>query len=77
MKKTLLSFIAMLLSLQLALAQRQVTGTVTAEGSKEPLIGATVMVKETKSGTLTDVDGKFSVTAPDNATTLVISYIGF
>ena len=67
----------MLLSLQLALAQRQVTGTVTAEGSKEPLIGATVMVKETKSGTLTDVDGKFSVTAPDNATTLVISYIGF
>jgi TonB-linked SusC/RagA family outer membrane protein len=77
MKKTLLSFIAMLLSLQLALAQRQVTGTVTAEGSKEPLIGATVMVKETKSGTLTDVDGKFSIQAPENATTLVISYIGF
>lgn len=77
MKKTLLSFIAMLLSLQLALAQRQVTGTVTAEGSKEPLIGATVMVKETKSGTLTDVDGKFSISAPENATTLVISYIGF
>lgn len=77
MKKTLLSFIAMLLSLQLALAQRQVTGTVTAEGSKEPLIGATVMVKETKSGTLTDVEGKFSIAAPENATTLVISYIGF
>ena len=42
----------------------------------EPLIGATIQVKETKAGTVTDIDGNFQLNAPANGT-LVISYVGF
>lgn len=42
----------------------------------EPLIGATVKVKNSKEGGVTDLDGNFSVDAPYNAT-LVVSYIGY
>ena len=77
MKKTLLSFIAMLLSLQLAFAQRQVTGTVTGGDNNEPLIGASVAVMGTKIGAIADVNGKFTISVPDNATTLQVSFIGY
>ena len=52
-----------------------VTGTVTDENG-EPLIGASVFVKGTTEGAITDLDGEFSVTVPEDAT-LVISYIGY
>lgn len=52
----------------------QVNGNVLAEG--EPVIGATIMVKDLLTGTVTDIDGNFSLEAPSNAT-LVISYIGY
>lgn len=52
-----------------------VTGTVTDENG-EPLIGASVFVKGTTEGAITDIDGKFSVSVPGDAT-LVISYIGY
>ena len=42
----------------------------------EPVIGATVMVKDLLTGTATDIDGNFTLEAPSNAT-LVISYIGY
>lgn len=77
MKKTLLSFIVMLLSLQLAFAQRQVTGTVRGGDNNEPLIGASVLVTGTKVGVITNVDGKFSIAVPENASTLQISFIGY
>lgn len=77
MKKTLLSFIVMLLSLQLIYAQRQVTGTVRGGDNNEPLIGASVLVTGTKVGTITDANGKFSVAVPENASTLQISFIGY
>ncbi len=58
-----------------AVAQgNKVTGVVK-DSKGEPLIGATVMVKGTKHGTATDLDGKFSVNAAPGST-LVISYIG-
>ena len=41
-----------------------------------PIPGVTVMVKGTTVGALTDVNGKYSITVPANATTLVFSYIG-
>ncbi len=53
----------------------QVTGTVTEEGG-EPAIGVTVLVKGTSTGTVTDVDGKYSLAAPSEGT-LVFSCIGF
>ena len=58
-------------------AQTQtVKGVVTSAADGEPLIGATVMVKETKAGTVTDFDGNF-VTKAAKGQTLVISYIGY
>src|SRR6476620_5936175 len=54
---------------------RKITGTVTDE-RQVPLVGATVSAKGTKVATTTDVNGKFSLNAPSNVTTLVISYVG-
>ena len=53
-----------------------VTGTVTGTDSNEPLIGATIQVKGTSTGTTTDFDGKYEITADENAT-MVISYTGY
>jgi TonB-linked SusC/RagA family outer membrane protein len=54
-----------------------ITGTVTSSVQGEGAIpGVTITVKGTTVGAITDVNGKFSVTAPANATTLILSYIG-
>ncbi|MDY5257818.1 MAG: TonB-dependent receptor [Prevotella sp.] len=50
-------------------------GTVTDENN-EPIIGATIMVQGEKAGAVTDLDGKFSISAPAG-TSLSISYIGY
>lgn len=55
-------------------AQTRVQGTVLDE-TGEPLIGATVQIKGTSQGTITDGDGHFTLSAPSNGV-LVISYIG-
>ena len=53
-----------------------VKGVVTSAADGEPLIGATVMVKETKAGTVTDLDGNYT-TKVAQGQTLVVSYIGY
>ncbi len=59
-----------------ALAQNQtVTGTVLDE-TGEPIIGATVTVKGTKTTTITDIDGNYKLSVPKGAK-VVISYIGY
>lgn len=55
--------------------QKKVTGMVKDENG-EAVIGASVVVKGTSVGTITDIDGNFSLDAPQNAV-LTISYIGF
>jgi TonB-linked SusC/RagA family outer membrane protein len=56
---------------------RVITGTVTSSVEGEgPIPGVTVLVKGTTIGAITDVDGKYSLTVPANATTLIFSYIG-
>ena len=75
MKKFLMALLCVLLSATTALAQNNVTGTVVDEAG-EPVIGASVMVKGTKTGTVTDVDGKFSLVNVQGKT-LVVSYIGY
>lgn len=54
---------------------KQLTGTVFDQ-SGEPVIGATVLLKGTSIGTVTGMDGDFSINVPENGT-LVISYIGY
>mgnify|MGYP000612879401 CR=1 FL=1 len=56
-------------------ANAQVTGTIT-DGGGFPMIGATVSVKGTSQGTTTDINGNFSLDAPEGST-LVVSYVGF
>ena len=59
-----------------AWAQKQVSGTVV-DATGESIIGASVMVKGTSTGTVTDFDGKFTIqNVPENAS-LVISYVGY
>ncbi len=59
-----------------ALAQKiTVTGTVT-DATGEPLIGASVLVKGTMSGTATDIDGNYRIQADSNGT-LTFSYVGY
>jgi hypothetical protein len=53
----------------------QITGTVTAEG--EPLIGCTVIVAGTTRGTITDMQGRYSVNVPSTASKLTFSHIGY
>ena len=56
---------------------RQVEGIVLGEEDNEPVIGAAVQVKGTTLGTVTDVDGKFTLNGiPADARRLVISYLG-
>ena len=55
--------------------ETKVTGKVN-DNNGEPLIGATVAIKGGSAGTITDMDGNFSLAAPANAT-LLVSYIGY
>ncbi len=57
-------------------AQEIITGTVTQAGSNEPLSGANVLVKGTTTGTITDFDGKFSLTVESLPVTLEVSSTG-
>ena len=55
----------------------KVTGTVISEEDGLPVVGASVLVKGTTTGTVTDMDGKFTLSnVPSSAKTLMISFIG-
>ena len=58
------------------LAQRTVSGTVVGDDG-EALIGTSVRSKGANAGTVTDINGKYSLSVPSGATTLVFSYTGF
>lgn len=70
--------LSLLLSLSLTIfaQNKTVTGTVVDKDGAG-VAGASVTVKGTNIGTNTSVDGKFSLSAPSSANTLVISYVGF
>ncbi len=76
MKRLSLVLLLVCFGFGLALAQRTISGTVT-DKSGIPLIGASILVKGTTSGTVTDVDGKFALESPAPAEFLVVSYTGF
>ena len=61
---------------QSAIAQRAIQGKVL-DAAGEVLIGASVLVKGTTTGTTTDVDGSFSLNLPENQNILLISYTGY
>ena len=55
----------------------KVTGTLTDAETVTALIGATVQIKGTTIGHSTDLDGTYSIRAPDGKAKLVFSYIGY
>ena len=73
--KFLLSCFMLLMSV-VAFAQNQVTGHV-ADATGEPIIGANVTVKGPTVGTITDIDGNFTLEVGSTDGTLVVSFIGY
>lgn len=68
-------FIVLLLSSGLLIAQNRVTGKITSE-NQEPLLGVSILVKGTITGTVSDFDGNFTIVA-NQGDVLVVSYVGF
>jgi iron complex outermembrane receptor protein len=83
MRKYLLSLFISVFTMCLAIAQTasaqvRITGTLLDAQTKEPLIGATVLVKGTTTATSAALDGSFKINVPSvSGVTLVISYVGY
>ena len=75
MKRSLLAVLCTLFALSLSLNAQTLSGTVTSDG--DPVIGANILVRGTSSGTVTDVDGTYSLTIPGGPQTIEVSYIGY
>jgi TonB-dependent starch-binding outer membrane protein SusC len=58
--------------------QRTIIGSVTDATSREPLVGANIILKSDNTvGTVTDFEGKFSLEVPSNADFITITYVGY
>ena len=66
----------LLASVVVTYAQNTVRGVVISATDQEPIIGATVLEKGSLNGTVTDLDGQFTLAVKNNAV-LVVSYVGF
>ncbi len=76
MEKRLMTVAAAIaVSTSMAFAQSQISGKVTSSEDGSPVIGASIKVAGTNTGTVTDIDGNFSLNAPAGSK-LEISYIG-
>lgn len=74
-----LSLACLLIGIGLAIAQtpKTVTGLVIFEEDNQPIVGASVLIKGTNQGAVTDLDGKFTLTnVPGTAKILRITYVG-
>ena len=77
MKKISILFLILLCSCTFLYAQQfSITGVITDKKLKEPIIGASVIVKGTTNGTVTDLDGNFTLQV-SKENVLVISFIGY
>ncbi len=76
MKKHVLVLFSFFLFSQMAFGQNSINGKVVSETDSEPIIGANVTVKGTTNGTITDLEGNFTLSVSSEAT-LVVSYVGY
>ena len=77
MKQRLTVFLACLfLSLGTMLAQTKVTGIVVSQEDNQPVVGVSVLVVGTSTGTVTGADGRFSLTVPAGKSQLRFTYVG-
>ncbi|MDR2389669.1 MAG: TonB-dependent receptor [Tannerellaceae bacterium] len=61
----------------LSAQNREVTGVVTSSDDEQPLIGVTVIDKQTQRGTVTNENGEFSLSLPERSQQLLVSYLGY
>ena len=77
MKKLLSTIVCLILGVTMMMAQtKTITGTVTSAEDGEPIIGASVIIPGTQTGTVTDLDGNFSLKVPEGTKVLRFSYVG-
>lgn len=77
-KRVLFTLTCLFLWTGMAMAQvSRITGVVVSAEDNEPIVGASVLVKGTTLGTITDMNGRYSINnVPVNAKSLVISFVG-
>lgn len=77
-KRFMLTLVCLMAAISWVAAQNSpITGIVISAEDNEPIIGASVLVKGSTTGAVTDLDGKFTITdAPAGATTLQVSFVG-
>ena len=76
MKRSSIFIMMFFWCMSMTMAQKTITGTVV-DDNDGPLIGASILVKGTSTGTVTDIDGKYNLEVDDSAEVLVFSYTGF
>ena len=76
LKKILMTLTLILATTSVIQAQMKTVSEVIKDASGETIIAASVMVKGTSIGTVTNMDGEFTLQVPANAKTLVVSYVG-
>ena len=75
-RELLVSLASIVCAATVSAQSRQITGTIVSENG-EPVVGASIVVVGTKTGTVSDIDGKFSFNnIPVKATQVRISYLG-
>ena len=78
MRKIVVFFLCFLLSMSSVIAQNVgISGIVTSAGDNLPVIGASIRVVDMSIGTVTNVDGKFSLNIPKDAKVLEVSCLGY
>lgn len=75
-KRVMLVLSCLFLSIGLVVAQTTKISGVVVDNVGEPVVGASVVVKETIIGVSTDIDGKFSINIPEGKSILVFSLVG-
>lgn len=70
-------FVALLFLFTQTIAQQTIHGQVQSDADHQPIIGASIAVKGTSTGTSTDVNGNFNLKVDKLPTMLIITYIGF
>ena len=71
-------FLAFLFTFNMyAQSNQNISGTVRSFEDNEPLPGVSIYVKGTTLGTVTDLDGNYTLAVPSSASTLIFSFIGF
>ncbi|MEL7221050.1 MAG: SusC/RagA family TonB-linked outer membrane protein, partial [Bacteroidota bacterium] len=75
--KTLICGFLLLCCTSATWAQHVIKGSIKDKDSQEPLIGATVIDISTQEGTVTDIDGQFSITTATPTPELLIAYTGY